>query len=70
MGNLTNLESLSLSSNRLTGRIPPELGNLPNLQHLYLKGNQLTGCLPNLWANIHENDLDQTGLPLCNGALP
>ena len=37
---------LSLSSNRLSGEIPPELGNLVNFTRLFLGGNQLTGCVP------------------------
>jgi len=34
--------SMSLSHNRLSGDIPPEIGNLTNLRWLYLGNNQLT----------------------------
>ncbi len=46
LGNLSNLQSLILISNKLTGPIPPELGRLPNLQNLRLSGNELTGMIP------------------------
>ena len=37
---LTNLTSLQLFANQLTGNIPPELGNLTNLTTLDLSSNQ------------------------------
>ena len=37
---------MSLSENRLTGEVPPELGNLTSLKELYLRKNNLTGQLP------------------------
>ena len=43
---MTNLTSLFLGSNRLTGPIPPELANLTNLTGLGLAKNQLTGSIP------------------------
>ena len=46
LGDLTNLEMLSLYSNELSGPIPPELGKLANLRDLWLANNQLTGSLP------------------------
>ena len=36
IGNLTNLTSLNLYDNNLTGSIPPQIGNLVNLNYLYL----------------------------------
>ena len=46
LGQLSELESLSLQSNDLTGDIPPELGRLTILQYLDLSENGLTGEIP------------------------
>ncbi len=46
LGNLANLEVLSLHSNQLSGSIPPELGNLANLRDLRLSSNALEGTIP------------------------
>ncbi len=37
---------LSLSTNQLTGAIPPELGNLATVATLHLGNNQLAGTIP------------------------
>nr|CAB3454849.1 unnamed protein product [Digitaria exilis] len=37
---------VQLSSNRLSGEIPPEIGAMQNLSLLHLDGNRLTGQLP------------------------
>ena len=37
---------LDLSSNNLSGPVPPELGNLTNLTELELEHNELTGPVP------------------------
>ncbi len=47
MGNLSNLTELHLSSNQLTGRIPPEV--ILNPIDIYFSNNQLSGCLPEGW---------------------
>ena len=52
LGNLANLQTLSLFSNQLTGEIPAELGNLVNLEGLFLFGNQLTGEIPAALGNL------------------
>ncbi|MBR5465565.1 MAG: redoxin domain-containing protein [Alistipes sp.] len=46
IGNLTNLEQLSLDWNRLTGEIPESLGNLKKLQSIILNANILYGNMP------------------------
>ncbi|GAY66621.1 hypothetical protein CUMW_250240 [Citrus unshiu] len=45
VGNLTNLESLALVDNHLSGSIPPSFGN-SMLTWLILSGNHFTGYLP------------------------
>ena len=52
MGDLTNLQSLDLSDNRLSGEIPQELGNLANLEWLDLSNNQLSGEVPAALGNL------------------
>ncbi|XP_031122563.1 receptor-like protein EIX2 [Ipomoea triloba] len=57
--NLSNLQYLSLFSNKFYGHIPPQLCQLPELQLLDLAGNNLTGgippCLGNLTGMIVEH---------------
>ncbi|MHC5077133.1 MAG: leucine-rich repeat domain-containing protein [Planctomycetota bacterium] len=52
LGNLSNLNALSLSENQLTGSIPVELGNLTNLAYLAIAVNQLTGNIPTELGNL------------------
>lgn len=49
---LTNLISLSLTKNGLSGSIPTEIGLLSNLQSLVLEDNDLTGSLPSEVGNL------------------
>jgi len=46
LGNLTELQTLSLRFNALTGRIPADFGNLKALRNLYLQGNFFSGEVP------------------------
>ena len=49
---MTNLQSLYLSENALSGEIPEELGNLANLKLLYLDSNELSGKIPARLGNL------------------
>ncbi|KAK9129462.1 hypothetical protein Sjap_009949 [Stephania japonica] len=46
IGNLTNLQIISLDMNRLSGEIPPEIGHLRNLSKLNVSLNGITGRIP------------------------
>ncbi|KAI4319232.1 hypothetical protein MLD38_032858 [Melastoma candidum] len=45
-GNLTQLRTLSLRMNSLSGTLPPDLGSCVELRNLYLQGNRLSGSIP------------------------
>ena len=76
MGNLTNLQTLHLYDNQLSGELPAELGNLTNLRELHLYENELSGALPESLGNLtslrdlilDENDFSG-GLPSSLGNL-
>ena len=70
LGDLADLESLSLQANGLTGPIPAELGHLVNLEGLSLSLNTLSGRVPpelGDLANLTGLDLRYTML---SGPLP
>ena len=46
LGSPGRVTSLVLTSEGLTGTIPPDLGRLDGLEHLWLNYNQLTGEIP------------------------
>ena len=52
LGNLDNLQTLSLFGNQLSGEIPAELGQLINLQGLHLYQNTLSGEIPAELGNL------------------
>ena len=52
LGNLAELQKLTLVSSRFAGGIPPELGKLTNLKILWLTGNGLTGNIPPELGNL------------------
>ncbi|KAJ0264335.1 inactive receptor kinase RLK902 [Hirschfeldia incana] len=45
-GNLTQLRTLSLRLNALTGTLPLDLGSCSDLRRLYLQGNKFSGEIP------------------------
>ncbi|KAL5743533.1 hypothetical protein ACOSP7_026406 [Xanthoceras sorbifolium] len=46
IGNLTQLQTLSLRFNALSGSVPADFANLSNLRNLYLQGNSFSGEIP------------------------
>ena len=70
LGELSNLEVLSLSANDFTGGIPPELRNLKKLRILKLDGNKLTGPIPAALGELTALEtLDLSGNTLA-GTIP
>ncbi len=70
LGQLTNLEYLSLIGNELTGSIPAELGQLTKLVALKLQVNDLTGSIPAQLGNLTSlEDLDLSNNDL-TGSIP
>lgn len=54
LADLTNLQSINMSGNALTGAIPVELGTLTNLTTLNLRFNQLSGSIPSSLGNLES----------------
>ncbi|KAA0066718.1 putative leucine-rich repeat receptor-like serine/threonine-protein kinase [Cucumis melo var. makuwa] len=50
----TNLVSIYLLGNRLTGLIPEEIGNITTLENLVLGINQLSGSIPQALGNLPQ----------------
>lgn len=67
---LDMISGLDLSSNRLTGEIPPELGQLSSIYALNLSYNQLIGSIPRTFSNMTQiESLDLTHNSL-RGKIP
>ena len=52
IGNLVNLNSLTLEYNYLGGPLPELLGKLQNLEGLYLNNNQFSGPIPSSFGSL------------------
>ncbi|KAK8571745.1 hypothetical protein V6N12_027818 [Hibiscus sabdariffa] len=51
---LENMTGIDLSSNKLTGQIPPELGNLSQIHSLNLSHNNLIGVIPSSFSKLKQ----------------
>ncbi|KAD5961213.1 hypothetical protein E3N88_12686 [Mikania micrantha] len=70
LSQLSDLQTLSLRSNGLTGPFPSDFSNLRNLTALYLQSNGFYGPLPlnfSNWNNLSILDLSNNGF---NGSIP
>lgn len=52
IGQLTQLERITLDGNSLTGELPSQLGQLPALKEIEMSNNEWIGTLPSSWAGI------------------
>jgi len=67
IGILSDIESINLAENIITGTIPSTIGNLTNLKYLNLADNNINGPIPNEIAtlpnletlNIEKNNFDE-----------
>ncbi|KAK4267392.1 hypothetical protein QN277_024178 [Acacia crassicarpa] len=63
---ITELKSLDLSDNHLSGTIPEFLSELPKLKVLNLRGNKLTGSIPKILKEKSDLVMSLDGNPdLC-----
>ena len=70
VGNLTNLTSLDLNTNNLTGPLPEEIGNLTKLTYLNLSSNSFTGTIPASFSGLRNIEtFDLSGNKL-SGTIP
>ena len=70
LGNLTISNLIDLSSNDLTGDIPPNLAACQNLLELYLSDNNLNGSIPNDVMSLSSLVDLQLGGNAFTGSLP
>lgn len=54
LGNLTQLQTLSLRSNMLSGSLPSDFANLRSLRSLYLQRNSFSGEIPQVLFSIQS----------------
>ncbi|GLT57102.1 hypothetical protein SLA2020_300980 [Shorea laevis] len=67
---MTNLISLFLSHNRLSGEIPSTLGNCPMMENLYMQDNLFMGSIPSSFSalkSLQNLDLSRNNL---SGQIP
>lgn len=53
-GNLTQLRTLSLRLNALTGKLPSDLASCTELRNLYLQDNDFSGEIPQFFFQLHN----------------
>ena len=64
------VETLTLSSNQLSGSIPAELGNLSSLTYLSMSSNKLSGSIPPELGNLSSLTLLHLGYNQLSGSIP
>ena len=70
LGQLSNIQIISLPNNQLVGAIPYELGNLSQLRELNFNNNILAGNIPLELANLSNLTVLNLGNNVLSGAIP
>ncbi|PRQ58163.1 putative non-specific serine/threonine protein kinase [Rosa chinensis] len=70
LGNLVNLQSLSMEENSFTGNIPTDIGKLIRLGALFLNSNKLSPSLPSSLGNLTMLTLLHLQRNNLNGTIP
>ncbi|XP_076934081.1 protein NSP-INTERACTING KINASE 3-like isoform X2 [Bidens hawaiensis] len=70
IGNLTNLQSITLQNNAFSGPIPGTIGKLWNLQTLDLSGNKFSGELPSSLGALKNLNLLRLNNNSLTGPVP
>ncbi|XP_074566795.1 LRR receptor kinase SERK2-like [Curcuma longa] len=70
LGELTGLQTLTLSGNHISGSVPEELGNLSSLRSLALQNNRLNGTIPDSLGNLTALRLMDLSGNALSGNLP
>ncbi|XP_035836395.1 protein NSP-INTERACTING KINASE 3 isoform X4 [Helianthus annuus] len=70
IGNLSNLQSITLQNNEFSGPIPVKIGKLWNLQTLDLSGNKFSGELPSSLGNLKNLNLLRLNNNSLTGPVP
>lgn len=52
IGNLSSLERLDVSQNKIEGAIPAEIGDLEYLTEFSIESNKFEGCMPATFCSI------------------
>ncbi|KAE8729168.1 putative LRR receptor-like serine/threonine-protein kinase [Hibiscus syriacus] len=70
IGNLTNLQLLSLQNNNISGNIPSELGKLSKLENIDLSNNRFEGRIPGTLSHLKSLQYLRLNNNTLSGAIP
>jgi M6 family metalloprotease-like protein len=70
IGDLTNLEILTIAAQNLAGPIPASIGNLVRLRELKLNFNGLTGAIPQEFGNLTQIEILEMPHNEFSGQIP